>query len=49
MPSSVSTSTIVRTKRPQWAPLLCSSGASSGTVTVVTLISDIFTENAFGK
>jgi hypothetical protein len=35
MPSSVSTSTIVRTNRPQWQPAACRSGASSGTVTVV--------------
>src|SRR5918995_6287072 len=41
-PSSVSTSTIVRTKRPQWAPLACWSGASNGTVTVVALMSAIF-------
>ena len=37
----VSTSTIVRTKRPQCAPLLCSSGASSGTVTGVARIAAI--------
>src|SRR5262245_43359088 len=42
-PSSVSTSTIVRTKRPQWQPFACRSGASKGTVTVVALMSAIFT------
>lgn len=41
-PSSVSTSTIVRTKRPRWQPFACLSGASSGTVTVVALMSVIF-------
>jgi hypothetical protein len=40
-PSAVSTSTTVRTKRPQCAPLLCSSGASSGTVTGVARIEAI--------
>jgi hypothetical protein len=35
-------STTVRTKRPQWAPLLWRRGASRGTVTVVVLISVIF-------
>ena len=42
MPSSVSTSTIVRTNRPQWQPFAWRSGASSGTVTVVALMSMIF-------
>src|ERR1019366_2982465 len=42
MPLSVSTSTIVRTKRPQWQPLAWRRGASSGTVTVVARISRIF-------
>ena len=42
MPSSVTTSTIVRMKRPQWAPPACRSGASSGTATVVARISTIF-------
>ena len=32
---------MVRTKRPQCAPLLCSSGASSGTVTGVARIAAI--------
>src|SRR5262249_19552858 len=41
-PSSVSTSMTVRTNRPQWQPLACRSGASSGTVTLVALISVIF-------
>ena len=41
-PLSVSTSTMVRTNRPQWHPLACRSGASSGTVTVVARISRIF-------
>src|SRR5215510_10980902 len=45
-PSSVSTSTIVRTKRPQWQPFACRSGASKGTVTVVALMSAIFTWRA---
>src|SRR5829696_754963 len=40
-PSSVSTSTMVRTKRPQWAPLACNNGASRGTVTVVARTSVI--------
>src|SRR5947209_12107594 len=35
MPWSVSTSTMVRTKRPQCAPAAWRSGASSGTATVV--------------
>jgi len=35
IPSVVSTSTMVRTNRPQCAPAACRSGASSGTVTVV--------------
>jgi hypothetical protein len=34
-PLSVSSSTMVRTKRPQWAPAAWRSGASSGTLTVV--------------
>src|ERR1017187_3369935 len=42
MPLSVSTSTMVRTKRPQWHPLAWRNGASSGTVTVVARISRIF-------
>src|SRR5215467_7257035 len=42
MPLSVSTSTMVRTNRPQWHPLACRSGASSGTVTVVARTSQIF-------
>src|ERR1043165_3385141 len=42
MPLSVSTSTMVRTKRPQWQPLAWRRGASSGTVTVVARISVIF-------
>src|SRR3954449_12619862 len=42
-PSSVSTSTMVRTKRPQWAPEACCRAASSGTVTVVARMSTIFT------
>ena len=41
-PSSVSTSTIVRTKRPQWQPLAWRSGASSGTVTGVARTAVIF-------
>src|ERR1019366_6658863 len=41
-PLSVFTSTMVRTKRPQWQPLACRNGASSGTVTVVARISRIF-------
>src|SRR5262249_31250075 len=41
-PSSVSTSTIVRTKRPQWQPFAWRSGASKGTVTVVARMSVIF-------
>src|SRR5579859_3114296 len=41
-PSSVSTSTTVRTKRPQCAPFEWRSGASSGTVTVVARRSVIF-------
>ena len=41
-PLSVSTSTMVRTKRPQWQPLAWRNGASSGTVTVVARISRIF-------
>src|SRR5215210_5304922 len=40
-PSSVSTSTIVRTKRPKWAPLACHNGISGGTVTVVARTSVI--------
>ncbi len=40
-PLSVSTSTMVRTKRPQWQPLPWRKGASSGTVTVVARISRI--------
>src|SRR5687767_14956582 len=42
MPLSVSTSTTVRTNRPQWQPLAWRSGASSGTVTVVARMSEIF-------
>src|ERR1019366_1842096 len=42
IPLSVSTSTMVRTKRPQWQPLAWRNGASSGTVTVVARISTIF-------
>jgi len=38
---SASTSTIVRTNRPQWHPLACRRGASSGTVTVVARTSTI--------
>src|SRR5512147_3040995 len=38
-PSSVSTSTIVRTKRPQWHPFACRSGASRGTLTGVARMS----------
>src|SRR5512142_716770 len=38
-PSSVSTSTMVRTKRPQWQPFACRSGASRGTVTGVARMS----------
>src|ERR1019366_10639858 len=41
-PLSVSTSTMVRTKRPQWQPLAWRNGASSGTVTVVARTSRIF-------
>src|SRR5215471_5312909 len=41
MPLSVSTSTMVRTNRPQWQPLAWRRGAASGTVTVVARISDI--------
>src|SRR6266571_527261 len=41
-PLSVSTSTMVRTNRPQWHPLAWRNGASSGTVTVVARISLIF-------
>src|SRR5579863_2275872 len=41
-PLSASTSTMVRTKRPQWQPLAWRRGASSGTVTVVARISRIF-------
>ena len=41
-PLSVSTSTMVRTKRPQWQPLACRSGALSGTVTVVARTAVIF-------
>src|ERR1035437_1745069 len=41
-PLSVSTSTMVRTKRPQWQPLAWRNGASSGTVTVIARISTIF-------
>src|SRR6186997_2195966 len=42
IPSSVSTSTMVRTKRPQCEPLACRSGATSGTVTGVARMSTIF-------
>src|ERR1035438_6457408 len=40
-PVSVSISTIVRTKRPQWHPLAWRRGASRGTVTVVARMSAI--------
>src|SRR6185312_16204099 len=46
-PSSVITSTIVRMKRPQWAPAAWRSGASSGTATVVALMSTIFMDSVF--
>src|SRR5690242_16599525 len=42
IPSSVSTSTMVRTKRPQCEPFAWRSGAASGTVTGVARISVIF-------
>src|SRR3954452_15407951 len=42
IPSSVSTSTMVRTKRPQCEPFACRSGAASGTVTGVARMSMIF-------
>jgi hypothetical protein len=41
-PSSVSTSTMVRTKRPQWQPFAWRRGASRGTVTGVARMSVIF-------
>jgi hypothetical protein len=40
------TSTIVRTKRPQWQPLPCRSGAFSGTLTGVATMEVIFTRVA---
>src|SRR5204863_8172349 len=42
IPSSVSTSTMVRTNRPQCAPLAWRSGAARGTVTGVARMSMIF-------
>src|SRR5690348_9946431 len=42
IPSSVSTSTMVRTKRPQCEPFAWRSGAASGTVTGVARMSVIF-------
>src|ERR1043165_7697391 len=48
-PLSVSTSTIVRTKRPQCTPLACRSGASRGTVTVVARMSAIFTVQVYSS